>query len=61
MLLSLLIITGVGAVGLLGGIMHQETYGSRLEQYISSRNPVDIVDVERLATEYQQKESRNFL
>jgi len=37
------------------------TYGSELEEYITSHNPRDTADVERLTKEYDQKAQRNFL
>lgn len=61
MFFGLLIIAGIGAVGLFGGMMHEETYGSRLEQYIVSQNPRDIADVERLAAEYDRKTKESYL
>jgi hypothetical protein len=38
-----------------------ESYGTELEKYIVSHDPKDTADVERLASEYQLKQSRNFL
>lgn len=61
MVLGLLVIAGVGAVGLFGATMHQETYGSRLEEYIVSQNPKDIADVERLTVEYDRKTKEGYL
>jgi hypothetical protein len=37
------------------------TYGSDLEDYITSHNPCDTADVERLTKEYDQKAQRGFL
>jgi acyl-ACP thioesterase len=37
------------------------TYGSSLEQYISSHNPQHSGDVERLTVEYNMKVSRGVL
>jgi multidrug resistance efflux pump len=39
----------------------QRTYGSSLEEYISSHNPQHSGDVERLTVEYNQKVSRGQL
>jgi multidrug resistance efflux pump len=39
----------------------QQTYGSSLEEYISSRNPQHSGDIERLTVEYNQKVSRGQL
>lgn len=33
-----------------------ESYGSQLEEYIISRNPMDISDVERYTLEFNQKQ-----
>ena len=61
MLLTILTIVGIGAIGLLGGMFANDTYGSRLEEYIVSNNPQSTYDVERLATEYNKKNSEGFL
>jgi hypothetical protein len=61
MLLGLLMIAGIGIIGLFGGMMKSETYGSRLEEYISSRNPCDIADVERLTTQYERKSKEGYI
>lgn len=64
MLSILFLAISVALVGIavpLVSLFTQETYGSNLEQYISSRNPQHPGDVERLAVEYQRKQDRNFL
>lgn len=61
MLFGLLMIAGFGVVGLFGGMMHEETYGSKLEEYIVSQNPRDIADVERLTNEYDRKTKEGYL
>ena len=61
MLFGLIILAGVGAVGILGGMAHEETYGSKLEEYIVSQNPKDIADVERLTVEFDRKSKEGFL
>lgn len=61
MLFGLLIVAGIGIVGLFSGMMQQETYGSKLEQYIVNHNPRDIADVERLASEYDRKTKEGYL
>jgi hypothetical protein len=38
-----------------------QTYGSTLEQYITSRNPQNAGDVERLTVEYNNKLTRGEL
>lgn len=35
-----------------------DSYGSQLEEYISSRNPKDICDVERYTLEFNQKQAK---
>lgn len=37
------------------------SYGSELENYIASHNPVDTYDVERLTKEFDAKQQRGFL
>ncbi len=61
MLFTILTIAGIGAIGLLGGMMADDTYGSRLEEYIVSQNPQNTYDVERLAKEYNKQNSEGFL
>ena len=62
-LLTICVMAMVGIIGPLVGlaVKSQSTYGSDLEQYITSRNPQDTADVERIAREYDQKVQRNFL
>jgi hypothetical protein len=43
------------------GSFFQNSYGSDLEQYIVSHNPQHPGDVERLTTEYNQKQSKRDL
>ena len=47
-----MIVVGV-AIPLLG-LLSNQSYGSQLEQYINSKNPVDICDVERLTNEFER-------
>lgn len=61
MLLGLLAVGAIGVVAVLGSMSSEETYGSKLEQYIVSNNPQNAADIDRLAKEYQEKESRRFL
>lgn len=51
----------VGIVGPLFAMASEKTYGSDLEEYIVSKNPQDIADVERLASEYDRKTKRVYL
>ena len=43
------------------GSLFSTTYGSELEKYVTSRNPVDAGDVERLILEFDKKLSRRFI
>lgn len=45
---------------LLAKIFFVETYGSELEHYISSRNPQNTGDVERLQKEYSERVIRGY-
>lgn len=38
-----------------------KSYGSALEEYISSKNPSSIYDVERYAKEYEERNKRNMI
>ena len=53
----------VGIIGPLVGlaVKSQSTYGSDLEQYITSRNPQDTADVERMARDYHLSSSKRYL
>ena len=37
------------------------TYGSKLEEYIISKNPTNTADVEKLEREFQEKNSRSVI
>ena len=54
-----MIVVGV-AIPLLG-LLSNQSYGSQLEQYINSKNPVDIGDVERLTNEFERKSAQRYL
>jgi len=54
-----MIVVGV-AIPLLG-LLSNQSYGSQLEQYINSKNPVDICDVERLTNEFERKSQQRYL
>lgn len=54
-------IAGIGIIGLFAGMMTSETYGSSLEEYITSRNPCDIADVERLTAQYDRKSKEGYI
>ena len=53
----------VGIIGPLIGLVakSQPTYGSDLEQYITSRNPQDTADVERMARDYHLLSAKRYL
>lgn len=59
-LLSFLVLAFVGIIVSMTGLISEQTYGSTLEEYITSRNPQDTADVERFARDYQLKE-KSFL
>jgi hypothetical protein len=65
MISILLTICGLAVVGIVGPLVamasESNTYGSRLEEYIVSKNPQDTADVERLAREYDLAVNRRFL
>ena len=53
----------VGIVGPFIALLATEsnTYGSRLEEYIISKNPQDTADIERLTKDYQLSSSKRYL
>jgi hypothetical protein len=59
----------IGALAMVGIVVplismatkSQSTYGSDLEQYITSRNPQDTADVERIARDYHLSSSKRYL
>lgn len=59
-LLSFLALALLGIIVPFVGLIGEQTYGSKLEEYITSRNPQNTADVERFAREYQKKE-KSFL
>jgi hypothetical protein len=59
-LLSFLVLAFVGIIVPMTGLLGEQTYGSKLEAYITSRNPQNTADVERFTREYQEKE-KSFL
>lgn len=66
-MISALLTVGALAVVGIGGPLYalisetHSTYGSDLEQYIISRNPCDIADVERLTAEYDRRQKETYL
>jgi hypothetical protein len=59
LLLTVGVIAGIGVVCPL--VIKTDTYGSRLEEYIISKNPKDTSDVERLTREYDLSANKRFL
>jgi hypothetical protein len=62
----LLTIGALAIVGILGPLIAlatetQSTYGSRLEQYIVSKQPQDVADIERYTRQYELESSKRFL
>jgi len=62
MFTAILSVVLLGFVALLGSfVFESKSYGTSLEQYITSHNPQHSGDVERLTMEYNQKVSRGLL
>ena len=62
LLVSIGVIAGVGIVlPLAASSVKADTYGSKLEDYIISKNPQDSSDIERLTREYDLSASKRFL
>jgi hypothetical protein len=59
-LFSLLVLAFAGIIVPMTGLLTEQSYGSKLEAYITSRNPQNTADVERFALEYEQKH-KNFI
>ena len=52
----------VGIIGpLIAMASESNIYGSRLEQYIVSKNPQDTSDIDRLTKEYELASSKRYL
>ena len=60
-LITIITMTVVGIAIPLLGLLSNQSYGSQLEQYINSKNPVDIGDVERLTNEFERKSAQRYL
>lgn len=65
MISVLLTICGLAAVGIIGPLValasESNTYGSRLEEYIVSKNPQDTADIERFTRDYEIASSKRYL
>ena len=65
MISVLLTVGAIAMVGIIGPLValasDSNTYGSRLEEYIVSKNPQDTADIERLTREYELASSKRYL
>ena len=65
MISVLLTIGALALVGIIGPIIamasESNTYGSRLEEYIVSKNPQDTADIDRVTKEYELASSKRSL
>jgi len=65
MISFLLTIGALAMVGIIGPLFamvsESNTYGSKLEEYIVSKNPQDTADVERLQRDYEIASSKRYL
>jgi hypothetical protein len=41
--------------------LSNQSYGSQLEQYINSKHPTNIGDIERLTNDFQRKSAQRYL
>lgn len=58
-IIAVVILMCVGAVAPM--LSSKNTYGTRLDDYITRHNPVDASDVDRLTKQFQEREHRTFL
>ena len=66
MISILLTVCGLALLGIIGPLFSlisetQTTYGSQLEQYIISKQPQDVSDIERLTKQYELESTKRFL
>jgi hypothetical protein len=66
MISILLTVCGLAVVGIIGPLValaaeSQSTYGSQLEQYIVSKQPQDVADIERLTKQFELESSKRYL
>ena len=61
----LMTVCGLAVVGIVGPLValasESNTYGSRLEEYIVSKNPQDTADIERFTRDYEIASSKRYL
>jgi hypothetical protein len=60
-MLGVLLGLAVFAVLAITGLYKNNSYGSDLEKFISSKNPSSTYDVEKYTKEYEYKQSQRFL
>jgi hypothetical protein len=61
-----LTISALALLGIVGPLIAlatetQSTYGSRLEEYINSKHPQDVADIDRYTREYELTASKRYL
>jgi hypothetical protein len=61
----LLTLCGLAVVGIVGPLVamasESNSHGSRLEEYIVSKNPQDTADIERFTRDYEIASSKRYL
>jgi hypothetical protein len=62
----LLTIGALAMVGIIGPLIalvseSQSTYGTEMEQYIISKQPQDVADIERYTRQYELNSSKRYL
>ena len=60
-LITIISMVVIGIAIPLLGLLSNQSYGSQLEQYINSKNPKDIGDIERLTNEFERKSQQRYL
>jgi hypothetical protein len=65
MISVLLTIGALAMVGIIGPLLalvsESQSYGSQLEQYIVSKQPQDVADIERFTRQYELESSKRYL
>ena len=65
MISILMTIGALAVVGIVGPLVamasESNTYGSKLEEYIVSKNPQDTADIERFTRDYEIASSKRYL
>lgn len=60
-LFTIITMAVVGIAIPLLGLLSEQSYGTQLEQYINSKRPIDVSDVERLTVEFERKSQQRYL